>query len=128
VKTPAEPLLTLEEACQRYFPGKSACALRWMIKRRGYAHSRWGREYRLTPSQVAEIVADLARPAAAPRADSPKPTAVPRRARPAARPMRATASPATAGKEAAEAAARQPVRSRGMLEERLSAPLSGPAN
>jgi hypothetical protein len=27
-----------------------------MIKRRGYAHSRWGREYRLTDSQVAAIL------------------------------------------------------------------------
>ena len=70
MRTPPEPLLTLEEACQRYFPGKSACALRWMIKRRGYAHSRWGREYRLTPSQVAAIVADLARPAEPPRAET----------------------------------------------------------
>ena len=31
-----------------------------MIKRRRYAHSRWGREYRLTPPQVAAIVDDLA--------------------------------------------------------------------
>jgi hypothetical protein len=63
VRTPPEQLLTLEEACERYFPGKSACALRWMIKRRGYAHSRWGREYRLTDSQVAAIQADMAMPA-----------------------------------------------------------------
>jgi hypothetical protein len=77
VKASPEPLLTLDEACQQYFPGRSACALRWMIKRRGYAHNRWGREYRLTPSQVAAIVADLARPATPP-VSSPlrKPTAV----------------------------------------------------
>jgi hypothetical protein len=53
---------TLAEACDLYFPGVTPCALRWMIKRRGYAHSRWGREYRLTDSQVAAIQEDLARP------------------------------------------------------------------
>jgi hypothetical protein len=35
VRPPPEPLLTLEEACLRYFPGKSACALRWMINGEG---------------------------------------------------------------------------------------------
>ena len=69
MRAPPEPLPALAEACQRYFPGKSPCALRWMIKRRGYAHSRWGREYRLTPSQVAAIVDDLARPANPPHAE-----------------------------------------------------------
>lgn len=54
---------TLAEVCELYFPGVTPCALRWMIKRRGYAHSRWGREYRLTDSQVAAIQEDLARPA-----------------------------------------------------------------
>jgi len=54
---------TLTEVCELYFPGISPCALRWMIKRRGYAHSRWGREYRLTDSHVAAIQQDLARPA-----------------------------------------------------------------
>ncbi len=54
---------TLAEVCELYFPGVSPCALRWMIKRRGYAHSRWGREYRLTDSQVAAIQAELATPA-----------------------------------------------------------------
>jgi hypothetical protein len=54
---------TLAEVCDLYFPGITPCALRWMIKRRGYAHSRWGREYRLTDSQVAAIQADMARPA-----------------------------------------------------------------
>ncbi len=54
---------TLAEVCDLYFPGVTPCALRWMIKRRGYAHSRWGREYRLTDSQVAAIQADMARPA-----------------------------------------------------------------
>jgi hypothetical protein len=127
VRTPPEPLLTLEEACQRYFPGKSACALRWMIKRKGYAHSRWGREYRLTPSQVAAIVADLARPAVPAQAVEPRPAAVPRRGRPATRQIRATAAPATAGPEGAETPGRQPAHSRRTLEERLSAPLSGTA-
>ena len=74
MRAPPEPLLTLAEACQRYFPGKSPCALRWMIKRRGYAHSRWGREYRLTPSQVAVIVDDLARPANPPQRGYPEAT------------------------------------------------------
>jgi hypothetical protein len=127
VTTPPEPLLTLEEACQRYFPGKSACALRWMIKRRGYAHSRWGRQYRLTPSQVAAIVADLARPAVPSQEDSPRPSAVSRRNRPTARPIAATAAPAIAGPEFAEAPGGQSTCSRQMLEERLSAPLSGTA-
>jgi hypothetical protein len=54
---------TLAEVCDLYFPGVTPVALRWMIKRRGYAHSRWGREYRLTDSQVAAIQEDLARPA-----------------------------------------------------------------
>jgi hypothetical protein len=54
---------TLAEVCDIYFPGVTPCALRWMIKRRGYAHSRWGREYRLTDSQVAAIQADIATPA-----------------------------------------------------------------
>lgn len=27
----------LAEVCQLYFPGVTPCALRWMIKRRGYA-------------------------------------------------------------------------------------------
>ncbi len=53
---------TLAEVCELYFPGVTPCALRWMIKRRGYAHSRWGREYRLTDSQVTAIQQDLARP------------------------------------------------------------------
>ncbi len=53
---------TLAEVCDLYFPGVTPCALRWMIKRRGYAHSRWGREYRLTDSQVTAIQQDLARP------------------------------------------------------------------
>jgi hypothetical protein len=42
-----------------YFPGVSPCALLWMIKRKGYPHSRWGREYRLTDSQVVAIQARL---------------------------------------------------------------------
>jgi hypothetical protein len=61
--TAPERYRTLAEVCELYFPGVSTCVLRWMIKRRGYAHSRWGREYRLTDSQVAAIQADLARPA-----------------------------------------------------------------
>jgi len=54
---------TLAEVCELYFPGITPCALRWMIKRRGYAHSRWGREYRLTDSQVAAIQQDMAQAA-----------------------------------------------------------------
>jgi hypothetical protein len=61
--TAPERYRTLAEVCELYFPGVSTCVLRWMIKRHGYAHSRWGREYRLTDSQVAAIQADLARPA-----------------------------------------------------------------
>jgi len=53
---------TLAEVCDLYFPGVTPCALRWMIKRRGYPHSRWGREYRLTDSQVTAIQQDLAQP------------------------------------------------------------------
>jgi hypothetical protein len=65
---------TLAEVCDLYFPGVTAVALRWMIKRRGYAHSRWGREYRLTRSQVAAIQEDLARPSreAQPTSRSPR--------------------------------------------------------
>jgi hypothetical protein len=118
VSASPEPLLTLDEACRLYFPGKSACALRWMIKRRGYAHSRWGREYRLTPSQVAAIVDDLARPA------QPAPATPPR---PAAR-RRHTAPPA-AGAGTPSGTAPRPDRDapeggRQGLEARLSAPLS----
>jgi hypothetical protein len=110
-----EPLLTLDEACRLYFPGKSAVALRWMIKRRGYAHSRWGREYRLTPSQVAAIVDDLARPALTPAPPQPRPA---RRARPAPRPAEVTAPPAGGASQAGRQA----------LEARLSAPLSRPVD
>jgi len=127
MRAPPEPLLTLEEACQRYFPGKSPCALRWMIKRRGYAHSRWGREYRLTPSQVAAIVDDLARPANPPSADTPRPPAALRRARPAARRAQATASPGGAAPGCGEVPGGQPAASRRALEDRLSAPLSDTA-
>jgi len=123
VRSPPEPLLTLEEACQRYFPGKSACALRWMIKRRGYAHSRWGREYRLTPSQVAAIVDDLARPATPATGDTPKPRTVPRRARPAVRATQGTSVMGAGGVGHGEVAGERPAGRR-MLEERLSAPLS----
>ncbi len=127
MRAPPEPLLTLEEACQRYFPGKSACALRWMIKRRGYAHSRWGREYRLTPSQVAAIVDDLARPAIPSPADTPRTSAALRRARPAARAVQAVAAPGAVVPGRGEAPGGQPAGSRRMLEERLSAPLSDTA-
>ncbi len=64
---------TLAEVCDLYFPGVTPCALRWMIKRRGYAHSRWGREYRLTDSQVTAIQQDLARPPRQARAGPPSP-------------------------------------------------------
>jgi hypothetical protein len=127
VRPPPEPLLTLEEACLRYFPGKSACALRWMIKRRGYAHSRWGREYRLTPSQVAAIVDDLAQPANLSHADTPGPSATPRRGRTEAHSGRATASPDVSVARRGEVSAEQPAGPRRLLEERLSAPLSDTA-
>ena len=64
---------TLAEVCDLYFPGVTPCALRWMIKRRGYAHSRWGREYRLTDSQVTAIQQDLARPSRQARPGPPSP-------------------------------------------------------
>ena len=64
---------TLAEVCELYFPGVTPCALRWMIKRRGYAHSRWGREYRLTDSQVTAIQQDLARPPRQATAGPPSP-------------------------------------------------------
>jgi hypothetical protein len=59
-RNPPERHRTLAEVCDLYFPGISPCALLWMIKRKGYPHSRWGREYRLTDSQVAAIQARLA--------------------------------------------------------------------
>jgi hypothetical protein len=31
---------TLAEVCDRHFPGVTPCALCWVIRRRGYAHSR----------------------------------------------------------------------------------------
>ena len=119
-----EPLLTLEEACRRYFPGKSACALRWMIKRKGYAHSRWGREYRLTPSQVAAIMDDLAQPSIPAATVALRPSAVSRRARPAGRMTQAKEAPTSAAPRRGGAADGQPAGPRRVLEERLSAPLS----
>lgn len=127
MSSPPEPLLTLDEACQRYFPGKSACALRWMIKRRGYAHSRWGREYRLTPSQVAAIMDDLARPANPSPADTPRSPAPPRYGRPAVRPGQATVVSRGAVPGRSEARGGPPADPRRTLEERLSAPLSDAA-
>jgi hypothetical protein len=124
LRPPPEPLLTLEEACRRYFPGKSACALRWMIKRRGYAHSRWGREYWLTPSQVAAIVDDLARPAEPSYADNPRLSAAVRQARTEAQSSKAAASPGAIVLKRGEVSAEQSAGSRRLLEERLSAPLS----
>lgn len=122
VKTPPEPLLTLEEACQQYFPGKSSCALRWMIKRRGYAHSRWGREYRLTPSQIAAIVEDTAVPATPSPVATPSRAAASRRVRPPAGSARAQsaadASMAVRGETPSGQASRR------VLEARLSGPLS----
>jgi hypothetical protein len=128
VRTPPEPLLTLEEACQRYFPGKSACALRWMIKRKGYAHSRWGREYRLTYSQVAAIQADMAMPAMPRAPDGQRPQHAlsgsrSRRARwqPAAA---ATGADADADSTPARRKAAPPQNAKRALAEQLSAPLS----
>jgi len=82
---------TLAEVCDLYFPGVTPCALLWMIKRRGYAHSRWGREYRLTDSQVTAIQQDLARPprpAPAARAPASRPAASGVPSKPAVPPAR----------------------------------------
>jgi hypothetical protein len=124
VRTPPEPLLTLEEACERYFPGKSACALRWMIKRRGYAHSRWGREYRLTYSQVAAIQADMAMPAS-PQAPDGRPA----RILSSSRSSRARQQPAIAGNADVDSTRERrktvpPQTAKRALAEQLSAPLS----
>ena len=127
MRTPPEPLLTLEEACQRYFPGKSACALRWMIKRKGYAHSRWGREYRLTYSQVAAIQADMAMPARPQAPDGRRPARnLSRRTR-----QQPAAAATVADADAASTRARRktvpPKTAKRALAEQLSAPLSAAA-
>ncbi len=129
MRTPPEPLLTLEEACQRYFPGKSACALRWMIKRKGYAHSRWGREYRLTDSQVAAIQADMAI-SAKPTADQ-RPARSPGNSR-SRRERQQPASALAAGNAAAVSSlkpgkATPPQNAKRALAEQLSAPVSAAA-
>jgi hypothetical protein len=87
---------TLAEVCDLYFPGVTPCALRWMIKRRGYAHSRWGREYRLTDSQVAAIQEDLARPPrlAQAAARSPRGAGARKQAGSSQRPAQAVSPPA----------------------------------
>ncbi len=126
-----EPLLTLEEACQRDFPGKAACAVRWMIKRKGYAHSRWGREYRLTGSQVAAIQADMAMPGMPQAEDGQRPARAPS----SSRSRRGGQQPATAAAagntDAASARSRRktapPQNAKRALAEQLSAPLSAAA-
>lgn len=127
--TAPERYRTLAEVCELYFPGVSACALRWMIKRRGYAHSRWGREYRLTDSQVVAIQADLAVPSrpdlgqtAGTRADrkgkSGKQTGGQAPAR----------SASSASRPSRRRKVGSPEDSKRALAERLSAPLSVPAS
>lgn len=109
-----------------YFPGVSPCALLWMIKRKGYPHSRWGREYRLTDSQVVAIQArltDHTRPdplrQAAPRdSDARRARTRTRTGRPPREPLHSTPSPA---------ARRQPVTltdPRQALTEHFCAPLA----
>jgi len=122
---------TLAEVCELYFPGVSACALRWMIKRRGYAHSRWGREYRLTDSQVAAIQADMTTPA------TPGASAVRRSARApgGSRSRSARQVPGAASATGDADITRRPGRrqtptppdAKRALAERLSAPLSAEA-
>jgi hypothetical protein len=112
---------TLAEACDLYFPGVTPCALRWMIKRRGYGHSRWGREYRLTDSQIAAIQEDMARP--------PEQAGVNAR-----RPSGAATKPPAGNPRAANPPGRAPTRRRRQvlpvsdvkqtLAERLASPLT----
>jgi hypothetical protein len=121
---------TLAEVCDLYFPGVSPCALRWMIKRRGFAHSRWGREYRLTDSQVVMIQAELAAPArqVAGRATTRATARSSREGRGHPRPR----SPAPSGCTLSPAARHRKTGShpdpKQALAERLSAPLSPPAD
>jgi hypothetical protein len=110
---------TLAEVCELYFPGVTPCALRWMIKRRGYPHSRWGREYRLTDSQITAIQRDLSRPA---RQDPPPPGK-----RRATVPAKPPGGPVQGGDGAAPAPrrrkpARQYEDARRILAERLASP------
>jgi hypothetical protein len=112
---------TLAEVCDLYFPGVTPCALRWMIKRRGYAHSRWGREYRLTDSQVAAIQEDLARP--------PRPAPGPRpglRAESTRKPAASSQRPAEAARAPAPRRRPAPPRTdvRQALAEQLASPLA----
>jgi hypothetical protein len=115
---------TLAEVCDLYFPGVTPVALRWMIKRRGYAHSRWGREYRLTDSQVAAIQEDMAQPAR----QAPAAARGPRRARTGKRAGNAQA-PAQAGSPPARRRRRTlPLGDvERALAEQLASPLSAAA-
>jgi hypothetical protein len=108
----------LAEVCDLYFPGVSPCALRWMIKRRGYAHSRWGREYRLTDSQIAAIQDDMARPA---RSVQPPP-----RRTTARQPIAAAPPPARAATAASRPSRRALPRTdvKRALAEQLASPLA----
>src|SRR6266536_3335045 len=119
---------TLAEVCELYFPGVSACALRWMIKRRGYAHSRWGREYRLTDSQVAAIQADMTMPAtpgaAATRRSARAPDSSRSRQEPGTIP---TTGDAGIASRPGRGKTPSPPDAKRALAERLSAPLSAGA-
>ncbi len=110
---------TLAEVCDLYFPGVTPCALRWMIKRRGYAHSRWGREYRLTDSQVTAIQQDLARPPRQATAGPPRPRGAGARKQPESiqRPGEAVSPPARR---------RQPAAPRADVKQALAEQLASP--
>jgi hypothetical protein len=88
---------------------------------RGYAHSRWGREYRLTDSQVAAIHEDLARP---PRpAPGPRPV---QRAEPACKQAASSRRPAEAARAPAPRRRPAPAQTdvRQALAEQLASPLA----
>jgi hypothetical protein len=92
-----------------------------MIKRRGYAHSRWGREYRLTDSQVTAIQQDLARPPRQATAGPPGPRGAGARqqAETIQHPGEAVSPPARRGRPAAP---RADVKQ--ALAEQLASPLA----
>ncbi len=112
---------TLAEVCELYFPGVTPCALRWMIKRRGYAHSRWGREYRLTDSQVTAIQQDMARPPRRTPAGPPGPRGAGARKQPVIiqRPGEAGSPPARQRRQAPP-----PADVKQALAEQLASPLA----
>lgn len=125
-RNPPERHRTLAEVCDLYFPGVSPCALLWMIKRKGYPHSRWGREYRLTDSQVAAIQTRLTgharldplRQAAPCDSDDRRARTRRRAGRPPREPLHSTPSSAARRQSAALADPRQ------ALTEHFCAPLA----